>query len=394
MTACLCGKPKPARLGGGWKEHAGRLWCPKCWHAAFIMRCVTLPVAGPVDAEWTDLRAALKTCWTMSTQLANWTMRELRTKDFVRTPAMTKIPKMPTLYLYPAARETVPGMDSASVVAVLHAVEGTYREKRFEMLWYNRTSLPTYKYPVPYPVHNAGWTVEGDADGGLFVNARLAGTRFKLRLRGGREFGRQIAVVRQLIDGTALQGELSFYQTSARKSDHRPSATETGPATRLMAKMAVWVPRPAKKERSGVLILKTLPDSLLTWTIAGSDRVEHFHADHARRWVAEHRRRLDRTNDDTKREKRIPKRTLEQFGERRRWWVTKHRDRMKTLTHEASAMIAGICDRRKIAEVQYDDTCHDYITEFPWHELKSKLQYKLTGLGVTFTTTPNEPEAA
>ncbi len=380
---CPCGKErKGERLGAGWHEHAGRMWCPKCWGNSFVMRAVSIPVAGPIDIEWSTLREKLRACWSGATRISNWATSELRKNDVVRTAEMTKLPPQPKLYLYPGARSIAPEVDSQSVTAILHNVEGKYREARYESVWLSRVALPTFKYPAPYPVHNQGWSIEF-SDGVPIVSCRLNGDRISLRLRGGDQFRRQLGAARSIESGDAIRGELSLYQVSASTGDHRPSADRSN-ATRLMVKMCGWFPI-RKREMSGQLIVKTDPNWLLVWHGANEERIEYFACDQLKRWTAEHREKLSRISEDTKREKRIPHRQMRDIGEMRDRWCAKHRDRIDSLTHQVSASIANICERRKIAEVIYDDSCREYVSEFAWHELKSKIEYKLKNIGVTFT---------
>lgn len=386
-----CGKSrdaKPTRGGNprvpmGWKRAMDWVWCDACWHANWKLRAITIPIAGPADATWAELREALRTCWQSSTRLANWTMTQLYTRDVRREPGVEKMPAMPKIYLYPEARIECPEMDSQSVSSLLQAVERKYRAKRYDVIWRAAESLPNHRYPVPYPIHNAAWSVSRDDGGGRYLSVRLAGRRWSLRLRGGPRHRRMMGAVDQLIRGEAVRGELAIYQTSASSSVHRPSSA---PATQLMAKMVMWLP---KKECNGMatstLHVRTGGDSLLIYHVDDGEP-RYLHADQVRKWIAAHADRLQRISDDTKMEKRRPKRMMRGISERRQAMCRKHHRRLDSFVHEATAMLVGFARRQQCGKVVLDVTNQSFANSFPYHDLKGKLAYKLDEHGITLET--------
>jgi hypothetical protein len=387
ITCHRCGAARDAtRLPRGWKRHPEDVtWCDRCWRGAYVLRAVTFPVAGPVDGTWQDLREALRSCWASATTVANWAVRELAQADVVRTPEMPKLPPLPTVYLYPGARKVAPKMDTASLVSLLQAVQLRYRAMRYDVIWRRAAALPTYRYPTPYPVHNQSWMGKHGPDGEALILVRLAGRRWTLRLRGGREFWRQLQAFRALVEGQAMQGELALYERRASAGDHRVGTT---PASRLMAKLIIWLPRrpEGERERRGTLVVRSDSASLLAYHLDGEDEVHHYHADHVRRWLAEHARRLQRTADDAKAEHRRPGRLRRRRAQVRSVWSAKHARRMDTLTHEMSAVIAGYADRRGVARVELDAGDSGYVASFPWSTFTERLRYKLDAIGVVLDT--------
>jgi hypothetical protein len=108
MIQCVyCTKQSDAkRLPPGWhRDPADSPVCSSCWNERYLLRAVTIPVAGPVDGTWEELRESLRTAWQAATRLSNWAIRELAKADIVRTPEMKKLPRMAAVYLYPGARE-------------------------------------------------------------------------------------------------------------------------------------------------------------------------------------------------------------------------------------------------------------------------------------------------
>jgi hypothetical protein len=374
------------RLPRGWHRHRDALWCEPCWKSAFTLRSATFAVAGPADGTWEEFRAALKECWQASTQLANWAVMTLARRDVTRRPGMDKLPPMPKVELYRLARPD--GMevgDAQSRSCLFRAVEAKYRAARYEVVWRCERALPTFRYPVPYPVHNQSWEARLGDDGEALVNLRLGGRRWTLRLRGGAEFRRQFGQHRQLVKGEALAGELAVYQVETTDSAHRPGVASREPGggrravSRVMVKLVGWFPKREARESEGTLFVRTGPDSLLSYRVDDGDEVAYRHqnSDHLRRWVAEHRRKLDRLNEDRKREKRVSKRTRMRMTEAGEAWSRKYNDRLDSHCHEVSAAIAAFAERRRVARVVLDDTDKSYVASFPWAKLRLYLKYKL-----------------
>lgn len=354
------------RLPGGWKRHMGAIWCDACWRQSFALRAITLPVAGPLGAEWNDLRAALRECWANATQLANWAVTELAKADVVRTPDMERLRPMPRVYLYPGARKILPEMDTGSVVSLLQAAEKRYRAARYDVVWRRAASLPTFRYPIPYPVHNQRWKVREEEGKGLILSAPLAGRRWDLILKTGGRW-RQRAAVRRLIAGEAVAGELAIYERGSN----------------VMAKMVMWLPveRPDQRELSGTLYVRTTEDAVWRYHVE-DEEPRHLYADQVRRWIAAHKRRSERARHDLKAERRSKaarQRHLEDVAPN----YQKHYDRIDSWTHEATAMLANYAARRRVACVVYDDSVTGYA-DLPWHWLRDRLSYKLDAHGIEF----------
>lgn len=358
-----------ARLPRGWKRVKGTVFCAACWKARYVLRAITLPIAGPADRDWKELQAVLDACWRRATTVANHATAELLRRDVVRTPDMEKLPPMERVYLYPGARAVCPEMDTASVVSILQAVERKYRAERYHVLWRRAKAPPSYRYPTPYPVHNRSWSASETDGGALLISVRLDGERRTIRLRTGPRFHRQRSAVRSLIAGDSLPGELAIYR---RGGD-------------VMAKLVMWMPRQHRDGRKGggVLYVKSAPDSLLVYHVDGGPP-RYLHADQVRRWVTAYRRRMDRLYDDTKAEKRPTKRKGRGIDEVRTAWGRKQRARLDSHTHEVSAIIASYAARQRVATVAYDDRDRSYLSRYPWHDLRTKLAYKLDERAVGF----------
>lgn len=397
-TCLQCGSSRECKRGRdglpscpmGWKRLPSGLHCGKCWHKSYALRAITVPVAGPVGGKWEPLREALKAAWADCARFSNLCVQSLYAAEPPRGESLGKLPRVDLYGLYRDRKDEWPAISSGTVVALCHSVEGRYRKARWDCVWRRAQALPTYRYPTPLPIRSQDWTIT--EDGGVFgVSVPIAGERHVLRLRGGHNFRRQLSGLRQITTGEAIQAELALYQVSGSSGDHRPrlEGREPGGGTRalskLLCKIVAWLPRHERGDRSGQLLVRTDPDSLLVYSVAGAGEqsVLRINGDHVRRWIAEHRRRLDRTSDDLKAERRsgVGRPCPPVLDQRQRWATRQHR-RLDSFTHEASAQIASFAARQNVATVVYDDRDKRFVDKFPWAELQSKLRYKLDAEGI------------
>jgi hypothetical protein len=386
------------RLPKGWKQFNGQTICKGCWNKAYVLRAVTFPVASPLGMEWKEFREQLAIAWANTTALSNWTFREMAKADVVRTPKMEKLPKAPSVYLYPGARENFPELSSQSVVATQHAVQGKYNRARLETIWRNEASFSSVRYPAPYIVPAASWSVRwlSKTERVPIVSLPLGGSRVELRLRGSADFRRQLKSLELLIEEKALPGTLEIYRQRASNGDHRGMIKAADPAGgqtvswRVMVKLVMWLPRSASNG-NGVLRVRTDECAFL---IAEAANTEPFvlNADHVRRWVAEHSKRLHRMSVDTKFEKRWPAKMRQQMQDNRDVWVSKQNRRLSTWSHQATASMVGYAARRHFGKIEFDGKCKSYV-QFPWHELERLLKEKCAINGIEFAsaTVMDEP---
>ena len=378
------------RLPPGWHRRGDvEVFCGECWRGRYLLRAVTIPVAGPVDREWPELREALARCWSDSTAVANWCMTELAKRDHVRHPSDEKCPPMGRIYLYPDARKRFPGLSTNALVSLLNSTERRYRKARFAVQWTHAASLPLFRYPVPYPMHNRTWRARRGDGGEALIDATFAGERWTLRLRGGHEFRRQFGAFDKIAKGQAVQGELVFYRVRASSGDHRPGVEDRtaggGPriAFRVMAKMVAWLPRPATAERQEdrLLVLRTREDCFWLAEIEGLPPWI-LNGDHVRRWVAEHAVRRQRLAEDLKHEKRWPKPQRLAMLAKLDACCRKQHDRLKTWIGQCAASVAGYARRQHVTRVSYDDSARGYVDSFPWSQLETALASKLDEYGI------------
>jgi hypothetical protein len=351
------------RLPHGWKRQAELVYCPTCWASNYILRAIALPIAAPLDCGWKEFRTLLHQMWAATTQASNWLLRELYIRDVNRGEEM-KMPAMPNVYLYPEVRERFPNLPPQTVATLEYNVKRRYRSMRYNTVWRCFASLPTYRYPAPFPVHNQSWTIQ-EQDFFPVISVRMGGHRTRFRLKCGARYQRQLQAVSKIISGEAIQGELSIYKH----------------ADNIMCRLVAWLPRTVLQEnRSGVLTVRTSQEAMIEALNPRDDRVWTYNGDQIRRWQAEHRVQLQRWAEDTKAEHR----PVPPFAERRANAVRKYRDRTKTACHTIASLIVNYAIRGKFECVRYDDSNKTYCEQFPWYELKMRIAQKCDAARLIF----------
>ena len=301
--------------------------------------------------------------WGLTTRASNWMFTELYARD-VRRKDQPRMPPMPRVYLYHEARVLFPGLPPQSVNSIEHAVQRKYRARRHEIIWTCASTLPTVRYPCPFPIHNQAWSVCFDTGNRPLVSARIGEKRWEFRLRGSQRYQPQLAAFRQMVEGPAKRGELALFK-------HADSE--------IICKMVVWLARlPERKNFDGTLTVHSTPDALLVALDTKGENIWTYNADHLRRWSAEHARLVKRFAED----QGASRCAAPPFAARREAAVGKYRNRMASATHEISAALANFAARRKYAMVRYDDSERGFCPQFPWFELFEKLRYKLDGFGI------------
>jgi hypothetical protein len=397
------------RLPRGWKWHhneAGELicFCSDCWRQRYKLRAVTFPVAEVLNGEWKEFTDALKACWGLSTSLANWAVNELAKADTPRLPGDEKLAAMPKVGLYQLwqqhhQRSAWTGA-AQSANCLLRGVELKYRSQRLDVVWRNKAVLPRYRYPVPYPVHNATWEpsyqeytgTDGQVSKVPSVSVPLGSKRFLVRLRGGYERARQLAAFAKIISGEAIRGELALYRVRGSLGDHRSSVSERHPgggarvSYRIMCKLVAWLPGGERvKDRSGTLEVKTASNALWVAFAEGRENPWMLKANYVRRWIMAHRWKLQAIATDTKAERRRPKKRRLQLNEYLDKITHRQRNRLDTFCHTAAKMLAFFAHRQNVAEVVYDDRNKKYFQgEFPYFKLAGLLKQKLDEFGIVF----------
>jgi hypothetical protein len=367
-TRCGRARPtKPTKVGGlklplGWKRADDNAICGECWNKAYLVRAFTVPVAAPLSGSWKELEADLKQMWIQTTAASNWMITECYARD-VRRNGESKMPPMPRIYLYPEARAKFPGLPPQTIVSLEQAVQRKYRTERYEVIWTCSASLPSYRYPQPFPQHNQTWSFEFNAQGQAIVSVRIGEKRWDLRLMGGARYARQTAGLKKLVQ----RGELAIYRARAGT---------------ILCKLVGWLVRPpTARGQAGTLHVGTAADRLLVALDEKGGCVWSENCDHLKRWIAEHNRRLQRLSEDQK----AAQRPDPSFAQRRTQAVEKQHRRVKSAIQEIAAHLADFVVRRKFARVVYDDSDRGFMGErFPYFHLAGQLAMNLDEKGIKF----------
>lgn len=356
---------KAERTPGGWKRAKdGQIYCAKCWGESHILRAVTIPIVSPLDKTWDEFRAVLRAMFAATTQAYNWTMTEMYARDVRRDAQAEKMPPMAPLYLYPELRARFPMLPPQTIVAIEHAGAGKYRAKRYEVIWTCAASLPTYRYPTPFPIHNQSWSV-AIVDECPVVTARVGESKTRFRLRGGAGFRRQLDAVRLIVAGDAMAGQMDIFE---RGSD-------------VMCKMVAWLPRTAAVSgRTNTLFVRSAENAMVVALNAKDESLWTYHGDQIPRWAAEHRRQLQNWAADSKAEHR----PVPPFAARRDVATRIYRARMKSAAQQIAAMIVGYAARRKFAAIWWDDTVRTFAPQFPWFDLGTQVALAADAAGIEF----------
>lgn len=377
-SGCHTDRPSTShRPPRGWKVLSVGTLCPGCLAYRYQIRAITIPIAGPQDATWPELGAALREAWVETTRCANWIATELYARDVRREPDDPKLRSMPRVYLYPEARALFPMVSPINLTAILQQIEQTYRKRRYELLWQRSISLPTYRYPMPTPIHSQAWRLEETAGGQMLAHVRLGDRWWILRLRGGPEFMRQRAALRQLIQGTALPAAGALYAIRATRGDHRHAERQQ----RVMLKLVAWLSRVPR--RSGLTAtVQTAASDLLLVRVPDQGIVATIRADHVRRAIASHEVRRGRLQADLA----ITRRWIPSERAALQTRLTTSTDRqhraLRTWLQQIAAQVARTAIGHGCGTVVYEDEVQDFCQPFPWQALRLALQHACEGRGL------------
>lgn len=369
------------RLPSSWKRLQGKTWCQACRRRCFVLQTVAVPVSGPADGTWAELRTALHVAFGETTRCANWLVTELYARDRPRQPTEERLPKMQAVYLYPEARALFPALASQTLASLERQVQAKYRAARLDLLWRQAVSLPTYRYPTPLPLPARMWNLVllGQR---WHLSVRLGDRRWSLRLRQGPGMQRQLKLLHQVAAGTIPAGEATLYEIRAHAGDHRGDAS---PERRLMVKVAIWLARHEATDAPDTLIVRTARDAFLQAQVAGHPRVWTLNADHVRRWIAEAGRRQQRLREDVTHDCRRQPAGAEIARVQRRVADQLHR-RLDTWTHQAAAQLVARAQHCRASAIEWDDADRGYVPAYPWHQFVATLTHKAEALGIHVKT--------
>ncbi len=392
--------------GWHWEPGTNNPACPACWNAKWVMRAITVPLAGPIDFNDSGpFRDAIKEAWWDSTRLANWAVTQLLKAEPGTTASSHTLGAMSKVYLYGLFVKEYADYsrwNGATAVArqILHWVEAQYRARRKEVHWLRCASAQTFKFPAPYMMDKNTWSMSWPDDQMPIFSVPIGGRRWELAARRDKTIHYQFARLRQIASGQAIATTLSLRGQLIHGDNGRGCLSLRAPTSgerrefRIMAKISAWIPKVQAGMTSGLageLLVSTMPGSL--WCVEQDGHSPMwFHGDQCRQWVVAHRSYLQRTADDTKHGVRIDPARLRILNADREVRCDKHGRRVNTFIDQVTAELADICGRRHVVRVIYRDDCRDWLPDgetgrsgFPWFSLRDKLARKITDKGAVFT---------
>ena len=364
-----------ARTPRDWKVLEGRAYCPSCKHDAYALRALIVPISRPEGRTWDELREELRTLWIETTRCANWLMSEYYARDVRRRPGDTALVPMPRLYLYPEARLLFPDLPPQALSALIQLVRKRYRAQRHAVLWTRAASLSTYRFPAPLLLPAQAWSLH-ETNGCWTVEVRLRERRWTLRLRGGAPMQRQRERLSLIASGKATRGSLTIYESAGIA------------ASRVMIKIAVWLPKTAAVDHGPVVLVRTDERSLLTteprWRIDPGPIKNVLTADSRRRTsllanLQAARRSQSRTDG-------IERALADLTGRTRR--------RLAEACRLYASQVAAHVAARGARVVEYDDHIRPALDHFPWAMLRTRIAEQLEKRGVRLAARKDGENAA
>lgn len=374
-----------------------------------VTRAFALPVHHADNEEFWPL---IRRCWKEATLLSNFVTHQLLKNDCVRTPGSTweqmKNYTPPDVYalvfgrkkekagrkykekILPVVASQYDGVGffagaTVSANQIIQQVIKKYKSERYDILWNRSRSPATYLSPQPWPVTKQQWKEAWlDESGKPCIRFALPMGKgdVTLRLRGGAEFKRQMAIFRQIADG-APKIALSIQFQRCSESCHRPTLTLNGVPGRVMVKMVADVP---VQKSPGKRTLTLITDPKAFWVAELDGRQAWvLNADHLKRaydWMEVHTARSQRIRQDCKAERRLDPKKEKQWLRSFKKACEKQNNRMSSWLHESAAHLTGFCVRNNVGFVLYRDLDQGFIPSFPWFPLKTLLRDKLTAAGI------------
>lgn len=357
-----------------------------------VVRSATVAMAEPVGIEWDEFWPLMNATWDTATRFANNVMAYYYTQDLGHVKKLGDNPKLKELKRdgYAACYRRLRPLLTASSASCIEGMvwkrylmkDATGRTVRWNAIT-GMASVPSFRYAMPYPVHNRDWAVEKSGDD-LILKFRLPvrhkpdadysklrvhcleTTEVAVRLRNGHEY--QLQMFKAIADGTQKQRELKIILR--QKTDTSPAMVMFSTAVTASAK---------ERNRSGELTVK-LGDNPKVLVTHGQ-RIWKWHGDHVSRAIARHQATNHRLADDTKFE---PRQNREEIRGHRKEICDRHNRWLDAQVKKLAAWLVGYADRRGAAMMKYDDKDKSGFVTFPWAALKTSIEMQCANAGLEF----------
>lgn len=392
-----------------------------------MIRVVSLPIREVLNPEGRVIDT-FRPMWDLSTQLANWAVRELALRDVRRTPDMEKFPRYDRKKMFgefprrfarkakgdkPACtvgdpqtgslydlwnrecpfREEFDGV-SASARDILTNVERVWTNHkdfgRFAVMWKGSASGANYKWPFPWPV---------PADKGKTLKLSREGKRPVAEFPGFSD--ERIAV--RLSDGSNFKRQLKRFDFLREHPDRMKQAKITGrfESGKLVGADLRLVGDFDAVEHDGDAdaVLTLGSDHLLSVVVDGDDGNPFvYNADQLKGVIHAYDRWRHRFNRDMKHEKRWPadKRRRTVFGPTAQARMERNKNRLKCEAKQIGAMVGGFAKRRGVAVLHYDDSLETesrFLPHFDYTMLREVVKCNCEDRGIEFKLIGGDDDA-
>ena len=353
-----------------------------------VTRTILMPILKPLPPQtWPEFGADLRTAWKLAMHATNKMTAMLVATDLQQHADEGKLPAFPKVNTYRFGTQEAPHLPTGTVSQLDRYMRRRYTGKNSKgqrVRWavhVGQQACPNSTRDV-LPIRAQDWKYGLLPSGEAFVDVPILRVsdgvlkRYKLILKSGKEFARQYAIFKSMCDGTIKSRDIKIIQKSVGSTGAMPA-------------VVIAVDLPVRENRGdGVITVRTASDTLLdVFAPQRTPPLWRYHAEHVRRWMAEHRRHAQAMANDAKFEPRQERGTL---APRRAVFSLKYNNRMNTMIDDVSRYVVNLVQRQHAATVEWDDAVRWPGGEVPYAALKAKIMQKceLEGIGFSDITVP------
>lgn len=359
-----------------------------------IVRAHTLGIiAHDINAD--DWWKIMHQAWNATQRAANAAVRVYVALDDAKMipgksgkMTLDKLPAEVSRAAYAAAIEAARSEISAgSVSDICQRVRSRYLHDRWGVQVAMKQSVPTFRRPLPLSIRRQDWQSK-DAPNNVFTAFDGDREIYLARFGIAGMKGENRPVIRFLCKtgrDAALLAKIASGEYPARTLEILPPGWERKGGMR--AKIVYERPAAEPREANGVFKVATARDALL---VAGDFK---WNASWLKHKIKAYERDRRERSEDLKHELRTPSKRREVYREDSGKRAEKHRNRVRTALQQIAAQVAGRAVRAKCAAVEYDDSCRKWMDQFPWHDLKERIEQACESKGLTFTIKTKEVPA-
>lgn len=406
-----------AKLPRGWKKTPdGKYVSDKALKKKYIMRAATVPVAmvvlgydafkvlskgGNSKGFWgkddcaegrAKLNDACKVCCNLTMQACNYVCGRYAAADIAAglfsSTTRTDMPAFENSQLYHDTSAMFPQLPSASIASLCHKGQRKYSKER-EQYREAKIAVPQFRSPQAFPLpggNSPAFKVCYDKTGHYYIRFSVRETEFTAKLRNGREFKRQMAIIYQLVRGNGIMCDARVFY------DEKPcerSGAKKAPI--VMVTLCGWIPKKPSVERNGTMDLATHKYAFLTaqmpdkskWNYNGDEIKSVISAKMALETRDAREAYLQRSAEDLKREKRWPADKRRRFSAGRQKKLETYEARLSEFCHVAVKLVVQYANRHKVAVINFDCTHKAYFgVKFPWRRLQDAMIEKCDDEGI------------